>query len=228
MLALLAAGCGRTQFDLPLDGDGGTPGVGGAGGGGGLGGAGGGGAGGGLGGGVGSGGRGGTGGGPPLCVPGTSQVCACSTGDSGAQVCGPTGTFGACVCNNAFLRIKRGMVGTWRGTDSTPWTSSFQVLITFGADGHYSAHCAQAACPAPVFYYGVDDDTPEKTYELRTLNGDGTGAGIIRIYFFPGNTTTGDLDEVKLSDDGQHLAFEFWATWSGRYGPVTFDLTRVQ
>ena len=26
---------------------------------------------------------------------------------------------------------------------------------------------------------------------------------------------------------GQHLTFEFWPTWLGRIGPITFDLTRV-
>ena len=34
----------------------------------------------------------------PQCVPGASAVCTCSTGRTGAQVCGQAGTFGACTC----------------------------------------------------------------------------------------------------------------------------------
>ena len=34
----------------------------------------------------------------PQCVPGTSAACSCSTGRTGAQVCGAAGTFGVCAC----------------------------------------------------------------------------------------------------------------------------------
>jgi hypothetical protein len=51
----------------------------------------------------------GTGGGPSTgagaggasavaCVPGQSVRCACTTGDTGAQVCTSDGTYGSCVC----------------------------------------------------------------------------------------------------------------------------------
>jgi hypothetical protein len=32
------------------------------------------------------------------CVPGASSPCTCTDGRSGAQLCGPDGTFGACMC----------------------------------------------------------------------------------------------------------------------------------
>jgi hypothetical protein len=38
---------------------------------------------------------------PPACVPGASATCACETGATGAQRCGPDGTFGPCRCAGA-------------------------------------------------------------------------------------------------------------------------------
>jgi hypothetical protein len=152
-------------------------------------------------------------------------ACACTDGKQGAQVCRADGTFDPCVCvDSEFQRIRDGMVGTWVGQQSNPWTQPYQVKITFGADGHYSAHCAQASCPDPVFYYGTDDDSPLKTYMLIDLHANGTGEGRIIIYFGPNDTNTDQLDQVTLSTDKQHLHFEFW---DGQYGPVVFDLTRA-
>lgn len=35
---------------------------------------------------------------PATCVPGSSVLCACPSGSSGAQTCGQDGKFGPCVC----------------------------------------------------------------------------------------------------------------------------------
>ena len=116
------------------------------------------------------------------------------------------------------------MVGTWMGQETNPWTVAFQVRITFGSDGHYSGHCAQTSCPASVFYYGLDDDSPLKTYQLIDLHANGTGTGRIVSYFGPNDVTNDLLDEVSVSTDAQHLNFEFW---HGQYGPLVFNLMRV-
>jgi len=164
----------------------------------------------------------------PRCVPGQSVGCVCADGARGAQVCRMDGTYGACSCLSTELaRIRDGMVGSWIGTQQQPWVAPYRVKIAFGADGHYSAHCAQTTCPGSVFYYGSDDDSSDKTYALRDLAADGTGTGIIAIVFAFGNVNTGDLEEVVLSDDGTRLTFEFWPSWLGRLGPVTFDLVRA-
>jgi hypothetical protein len=172
-------------------------------------------------------GSGGTGGGPPLCVPGRSEPCACTDGRSGAQVCGANGIFGPCVCvDSEFERIRKGIVGTWIGRHSDPWGEPFLVEITFEADGHYSGHCAQASCRAPVFYYGIDDDSPLKTYELRDVLANGRASGVIGILFaLNGVPEVRDLRQVFVSQDLQSLTFEFW---NGIYGPVVFDLRRVR
>jgi hypothetical protein len=36
---------------------------------------------------------------PPTCTPGRSVACACTSGQSGAQVCESNGTYGACQCD---------------------------------------------------------------------------------------------------------------------------------
>jgi hypothetical protein len=227
-------GAGGTGGQSGAGGIGGQSGVGGAGGIGGQSGAGGiggqGGAGG-IGGQGGAGGIGGQGGsGSPLsCVPGQSASCACATGASGAQVCRADGTFGSCLCvASEFERIRTGLIGTWVGSDDSPWASPFQVTITFGVDGHYTGHCAETACPQPVFYWGSDDDAPTKVYALTNLESDGTSIGRLTVHFdTSGSDDEGAIENLTLSADGQHLHFEFWATWSGRYGPVVFDLTRA-
>lgn len=175
-----------------------------------------------------SGGGGGIAGGPPRCVPGQNIACACVDGRSGAQLCGPEGTYGACICTDPeFERIRQGMVGRWTGSDSNPWTPSFKVQVSFTADGHYSAHCAADACPAPVFYYGIDDDSPLKTYEIRDIRADGKATGRLTTIFSPLDVTPTyfTLDTVVLSADGEHLSLE---VWNDRYGPILLDLKRAR
>jgi hypothetical protein len=146
----------------------------------------------------------------------------------GAQVCQPDGTFGPCECvPPEFERIRKGMVGQWAGTETTPFTAPYRVFVTFTGDGHYAASCAQMTCLDPVFYYGSDANDPSKTYMLIDLHADGTGTGHIVIFFGPGDIQTGDLDAVTLSADGNHLQFQFWETWNGRIGPFVFDLRRL-
>jgi hypothetical protein len=166
----------------------------------------------------------------PACVPGQSIACACANGQSGAQTCRPNGTYGACSCvDPEFERVQKGIVGTWVGSDDSPWKDPFQVKISFTADGHYAGHCAEPlGCPAAVFYWGVDDDSPEKTYRLRDLQAGGTVTGDIAIYFVPGDTFQGVIDALTLSPDGQQLKFEVWDQPGGdRHGPILFDLKRT-
>jgi hypothetical protein len=175
---------------------------------------------------AGVGGQGGAG--PSSCVPGQSVACACTTGAQGAQVCQPDGTFAACVCaSSEFDRVRSGMVGTWVGPEVALSLPPYQVRITFGADGHYSCHCAQASCLHPVFYYDTDDDSPGKIYKLTNLNSDGTITGQIFLSSSPTTPSLeGSIENLTLSNDETRLHFEFWDTWAGHIGPFVFDLTR--
>src|SRR6185436_1536212 len=94
------------------------------------------------------------------------------------------------------------------------------------ADGGYSAHCLDEGCVA--FYYGVDDDSPKKTYALLDVLADGTGVGEIEIWFGPMLKTselrTGDLGKIVIDEEMTHLTFEFVPAWLGSYGPIVYDL----
>jgi hypothetical protein len=180
----------------------------------------------------GAGGGGGTGGGGAggslACIPGRSEACACPTGEQGAQVCQSNGTFAACVCvPSEFERVRKGIVGTWSGSDDTPWTDAYKVIVKFTADGHYSAQCL-GSCPAPVFYWGIDDASPLKTYRLDDLQAGGAVTGDLTIFFGGNDVQTGAIEQLTLSPDGRRLHFEVWATWLGRIGPVVLDLLRQE
>jgi hypothetical protein len=174
------------------------------------------------------GGSAGVGGAIASCIPGQSVACACTSGLSGAQICRNDGAYGACVCagggsleQDQFIRIRNGMVGTWVGVQSNPWFEDCPTTLTFEANGHYSAHSPGEGCT--VFYYGTNNDSPEKTYELADVLANGEGWGEIEIYFEPGNTNRGELRHVVLSADGNGLTFE---SWKDGYGPVVFTLER--
>ena len=122
---------------------------------------------------------------------------------------------------NTPATIQRQMVGKWHGTVTTPWTPVYEVDIEFFANGQYSAHKTTGTNTA--FYYGVDDDSPSKTIEIRSLDAAGANGKIV-IYFWSGNTSIGDLRTIKFSNNNNSLNFEFWHR--GQYGPVKFALER--
>jgi hypothetical protein len=105
---------------------------------------------------------------------------------------------------------------------SNPWNAGCATKIVFEANGHYSAHSPGDECV--VFYYGSNDDTPEKTYLLNDVLPTAEGRGEIVFWFHAQNTNAGELRHLVLSEDENQLRFE---AWKGTYGPLTFVLTRV-
>jgi hypothetical protein len=168
---------------------------------------------------------------PPKCVLGQSIACACADGHQGAQVCGLDGTYAPCVCRTSLdggsweqqqlAKLRKGVLGTWVGTQTNPWQAACSTTMTFDAGGHYTAHSTGEACI--VFYYGTNDDSPEKIYDLNDIQADGKGSGSLAIYFRPGDTNLGVLDHIVLSDDENQLSFE---CRKDGYGPLVFSLTR--
>jgi hypothetical protein len=166
----------------------------------------------------------------PTCIPGQSVACACTNGSQGAQLCRNDGTYASCTCTTAgvgsweqqqLARLRKGVLGTWVGTQTNPWQPPCATTMTFGSDGVYTAHSPGDGCG--VFYYGTNDDSPEKTYDLNDIHADGQGSGSLAIYFGPGNTNLGVLDHIVLSDDENQLSFE---CRKDGYGPLIFSLTR--
>ena len=131
----------------------------------------------------------------------------------------------------ALTRGTEGIVGSWRGVVTTPWTSPYEVSVTFRADGTYSARCAWSSnvcCEA--FYYGTDDDTPLKRYRIDTVNSSQAVSGTDRHHLrrqrgrlLPSGYQ-GNIRKLKLSPDENRMQFEFWYD---DYGPTLFDLARV-
>jgi len=181
-----------------------------------------------------TGGAGPTGGGPVTsgCSLGQSTPCTCSSGATGLQFCQSDGTFGPCSCaptndgnweQQMLARIRAGVVGTWSGTQTNPWQPSCSVVIRFDADGHYAAHSSMDdSCI--VFYYGTNDDSPQKTYLLDDVTAAGEGSGQLAIYFAPNDLNEAQLSHIALSDDGMSLTFE---CMKDNYGPLQFVLTRA-
>lgn len=112
-------------------------------------------------------------------------------------------------------------MGTWVGTQTNPWGAPCQVTISFGATS-YSAHSPGDACV--VFYWGVNDDTAEKTYLIDDVTAAAEGTGEITIYFGLSDTNQGVLKHIALSADNQQLTFQ---TLKDDYGPLTFTLSRA-
>jgi len=115
----------------------------------------------------------------------------------------------------------------WRGKAAVSFGGSeiFVVDVTFEPDGHYEAHSLMPGYAA--FYYGADDDVPEKTWDLDGFNGNmnGTlgGLGSITIWFGPGETQRGELLDMVVSDDLSALRFRFFPSWLG-VQPLVYDL----
>lgn len=121
--------------------------------------------------------------------------------------------------------LKAGMVGTWTGCVSTRWADTYQVTLTFRADGTFSGRALTVPSthqPLAALYWGSDQDLPSKTYVMHDLQDDGTGRGEIVIASYAGDSGRGDIKNLRLM--GNSLTFELF---QGSYGPVTYRLSRA-
>lgn len=123
---------------------------------------------------------------------------------------------------NTPASIQKQMTGKWQGTVTTPWTAAYQVQMEFFGNGQYSAHNINSGGPVAL-YYGVDTDSPRKTYEVISLDAKGANGNIVVLYDV-GSTTLDQLKSIKLTNNNNSLTFELWHT---DHGPVSFNLTRL-
>jgi len=149
----------------------------------------------------------------------------------------PTGPGGGADVASLLSGVRVAMVGRWHGQVTTPWTTPYEVDVTFDADGHYSARCSEPAiaCCCSAFYYGTDDDTPIKQWRVNDATLGGNVFGQIDIAFDYRNERgvdyglpawQGELSNIERNAAGDGLRFQF-ATSSG-YGPLHYDLRRVE
>ena len=61
---------------------------------------------------------------------------------------------------SSYEELTAGIVGTWIGCVTTPWTPMYEVTVTLRGDGTYSATSAEVldGTPMTAMYYGTDDD----------------------------------------------------------------------
>jgi hypothetical protein len=175
----------------------------------------------------------GTDGAGPECTPPVEADCTCDNGTLGTHQCQTDGTWTACYCPSpvdAILDfIKQSMTGHWQGIVTTPWKQPYSVDIIFEANGHYSAHCLNPSdgCET-AFYWGKDYESPAKKYSIYDVDANGNGLGKLTVMFLGGNTQTGSLDKIFISESKDHLTFDFYSDWKDSvYGPVHFELDRT-
>lgn len=117
------------------------------------------------------------------------------------------------------------IVGTWIGYATTPWTPPYSVEISFNSDGTYSSRSlGNGRYGGPALYYGLDEDSPKKTYDLNRAFTSGKVGGLITIVHSFTNTDLGDLVNLSLNSTLDVLEFEF--LHRGQYGPLKYKLTR--
>ncbi len=120
--------------------------------------------------------------------------------------------------------LTSGMVGTWHGCVTTPWTIQYGVDVTFRADGTYSATSGEVldGQTMTALYYGIDDDSPLKKWWINDLQASNKGVGEIDIVFDAKGVNRDELRNVKLM--GDQLELELFH--QGQYGPVLVQLFR--
>jgi hypothetical protein len=159
------------------------------------------------------------------CTLGRTLACTCDNGLQGSRICLASLAWSDCACGtDALIRVKNGVIGTWAGTATTPWTPAYKVAFTFDSYSHYSARSINASYVA--LYYGTDDDSPEKQYSIVDIQANGDANGTIAVFFSPGDTNSDTLFGIALSADLNRLKFQ--VMHNGAYGPLQYDLQRTQ
>lgn len=130
------------------------------------------------------------------------------------------------ITATTFEDLAAGVVGTWTGCVTTPWTPMYAVSITFRSDGSYRSSTNEVldGTRMTALYYGTDGDFPQNRYAITDLQASGLGLGEIDIYFdVAGSVTRDDLRNIRLM--GDKLELEMFHRHE--YGPLTLRLTRA-
>jgi hypothetical protein len=161
-------------------------------------------------------------------VAGCGGSSGLTSGGGGDPGTGGGGTTGTTRCGRTtpdpgsgdlFARARYGMVGTWRGTATSPWVAPYTVEISFGGDGMYDAHTVDPGAvgyAVTPFYY--DQDPEHDRYELVDLHANGEVSGQIYLQWLD---SPDRLDAIRFNDELTHLHFEYYHF---DYGPVVYDL----
>lgn len=128
------------------------------------------------------------------------------------------------------------LTGNWRGQVDSAFRSLYWILISFNADGSYSAHCSEhsdypgsspGCCRA--FYYGTDKDSSLKQWTLSTADDSGRTSGDLDIIYdyetaFGESGYQGEIVNLEFDATGNRARFDFL------YGDImagTYNLERM-
>jgi hypothetical protein len=121
--------------------------------------------------------------------------------------------------------LQSGIVGTWQGCVTTPWTPAYWVTVTFKNDGTYTAFSSEILDGQSMvpMYYGGQQNSSKDTYAIDTLQ-NGLGTGRFNIVFTDGSGSVVDEDMQLIKLMGNKLSFRF--KHFNQYGPLTYQLNR--
>ena len=128
--------------------------------------------------------------------------------------------------------VQAALPGKWRGEMRNIWTAPYLVDLNFREDGTYSAACTNlpAAC-CTALYWGTNDDTPLKRYQLDAwvVSGE-VFADMVIPYGSNGSYAvptqwSNQLRHIELDASGNGLRFTLER--SDNKPALTFDLRRV-
>lgn len=124
----------------------------------------------------------------------------------------------------SYEELTAGIVGTWKGCVTTPWTPMYEVTVTLREDGTYSATTDEVLDGTRMIalYYGTDADDPSKLYAINDFQDSKLGVGQIDVAVGPKPAMRDSLRNIRLM--GDQLEFEMFHM--EQYGPITFQLYR--
>jgi hypothetical protein len=134
------------------------------------------------------------------------------------------------VTADSLAALQTGILGTWAGCVTTPWTLPYWVVITFRSDGTYSgtASVGPDGYAGPAFYWGTDADSALKEYELTHFEPSLGRMGEMNIVFKNAEEDLVvyrvDLRDVRVMGD----RLDFVVFNIGTSGPLTYRLYRIE
>lgn len=143
--------------------------------------------------------------------------------DHQPKACKDYAFSGGDVTAATLQELRFGLVGTWTGCVSTPWSPAYAVTFVFNSNGTYQVWSDEIMDGENMTgsYYGVEIPSVDSTYEIDVIS-DSQGFGHLDIAFDSGSVTRGSLNHVRLM--GNKLSFDFMHR--NQYGPVAYQLTR--
>ena len=134
---------------------------------------------------------------------------------------------------DALQTTSAALVGTWVGTARSPgwYPDSWELILTFQADGTYDARAYSEIPQARAFHWGTDLPCAFKRWQLDHVGAEGVG-GELEIVISDGfedpcqpPSWQAQLENIALDPEGDRLRFLVYS-YRG-HGPIRYELLRV-